>query len=417
MIAAFDNRRAVLLGLAVAVGTGAVGTVWWQSKSSTRPIRQAFAESNWQRAYPLAVSYLQKHPHRADVRRIAAQSAARLALWAAAEEHYAKLGVVSGQDLRGRAFAALGMEEWSRAALLLERLLNEFPHDAEAMLKLAAVLYKDGHDVEATEWAERAVLICTGTERAATAYSMLGAVHAARGNRTVAIDYLRRAFEADPGGDTLFKPAHELRLELARNLLLIGDTDAAQTELETLLRTGPDSGRATVCVLLGRAAWSRGDQVRAEHRWRQAIEYDDGHADALTALGELELNRRDSAAAVAYLESAVARDPKNVVAHYTLGRAYFMAGNEDAGRHVQEVAVRLRDESLQAELADRMLVNHPDAPETKAVLAAREAARGNWRQAETWAMDAVRLAPTNPRWQHVLEQVRARKVPAVMVEP
>jgi tetratricopeptide (TPR) repeat protein len=417
MLARAANHRWAIIALASLSGTAAVGGfVWWRSERSLRPIRAAFAESNWQRAYASAVSHLKEHPDRAEVHRIAAQSAARLGLWAAAEKHYAELGEVSGEDLRWRAYAALGRENWSHAAELLQKLLTETPDDAEAILKLAAIWYKDGHDVEATELAERAAVLCEGTPRAATAFSMLGAVHAARGNRTVAIDYLRRTFESDPEGTSLFKPAHELRLELARNLLLVGDAASARVELETLVRTGPESGRATVCYLLGRASWYLGDPTQAENCWKQAIERDAGHADALAALGELELNRQNADAAVQYLEAAVARDPKNVVAHYALSRAYFLAGDADAGRRVQETAVRLRDEAMRRELDDRMVVNHPDSPDTKAILAVREATRGNWGQAEQWAADAVRLAPKDPRWQRILEQVRARQVPESMVQ-
>ena len=412
---ATKKRRLAMCALAaLVVAACAAAFAWRKSEQPVRNICAAYSESNWQRAYTSAAEYLKSHPGRVDVRQMAAESAARLGLWSTAEKHYAMLPDLPPEQLRWRINAALGLEHWSRAAELLEQLLKATPDDAQVMLLLAGIRYKDGHSVEATELAERAAALSADTPHAARAFSMLGAVQSTRGNRTVAIDYLRRALELDPDGKTLYKPAYELRHELARNLLLIGDAPAAAIELKTLLRTGPASGRAAVCVMLGRAEWCQGNQERAEKLWQQAIEHNATNADALAALGELELSRQNAAAAVKYLESAVACDPKNVVAHNWLSRAYFLFGDADAGRRAQDEAVRLRDEAMRAMLEDRVVENRPDSPDTKALLAAREAGRGNWDQAERWASEAVRLAPANPNWQRLLEQIRARQVPEAM---
>ncbi len=410
-----NGRRAIVIALAVVAAAAAGGYFWWRSEQPVRAARAAFASEQWQRAFVAASTYLKRHPNRTEVRRIAAQSAARLTMWSAAEDHFSKLPATSPDDLRWRISAALGLEHWSRAAELLEQMLEQTPDDTQAMLKLAGIRYKDGHDVEATELADRAAALSANTPHAATAYSMLGQVHTARGNRTVAIEYLRKALKLDPDGTTLFKPAYELRLELVRNLLFIGDPQAATAELEILEKTGPRSGQATVRFLLGRASWCEGELETAEQHWQRAIDLDAGHADSLAALGELELNRKNADAAIRYLEAAIQHDPKNVTAFYLLSRALVLAGDADAGHLAQQQAVRLRDDAMRSMLEDRMVVNHPDSPETKAILATREAARGNWSQAEQWAREAARIEPANPRWQRLIGQIRARQVPEAMV--
>ena len=126
------------------------------------------------------------------------------------------------------------------------------------------------------------------------------------------VKYLQQALALDPEGETLLRPAHELRLDLARNLLIIGSAAAAQRELELLLETVPSKSRAIAYYQLGRARLAQGDSDGAEQAWQQALEHDRTDANSLAALGELELHRHNVEAALQYLEVAV-QDRKSVV--------------------------------------------------------------------------------------------------------
>jgi tetratricopeptide (TPR) repeat protein len=388
---------------------------WWVTERPVRVIRQAYESSDWAAAYRKAADHLRSDPNRQEVILYAARSASRLGRWSQAEKYYVQFsGELVLEDLRLRSSAALGLEQWSRAGELLERIVQQTPDDAEALMKLAAVRFKDGHDVEATEMAEKAAALLADTPSAAAAYGMLGAVHSVRGNRITAIGYLRKALELDPQGRTQFRPAVTVRLELANNLLLTGAAQEAEQELMRLLQE-PGAERDRICYELGRARMAQGDRAAAEQHWRNALKENERHAASRVALGELELQRRNVTQAIAELEIAVQLEPRDSPARYALGRAYIQAGRIEQGRAEHQLARTLREESLQAQLGDRLLLNRPDSPETKVVLATREAARGNWLQAEHWALEAVRLDPSDARWRRVLDQVQKRQVPVAEV--
>jgi tetratricopeptide (TPR) repeat protein len=407
------NRQGIIWSLAclASIGAASAAAWWWLVERPVQLVRAAYEESDWAHAFQLASAHLQSHPGRRDVKLLAARSAGRLGRFADAQEHYEQLTDLSLEDLRLQASAAIGLGQWSRAAALLESIIDAEPEDPEALLKLAALRYKEGQDVEATELAERAVELLEHTPLAAAAYSQLGAVESARGNRVAAIACFRKALQLDPDGKRLGYQLPQLRLDLANNLLLTGAPAEAQVQLEAVLASSPPN-RARVLYELGRVRLAQQDTDGAQQCWQQTLAEDPRHARSLVALSELALRRKHADEAVRLLELAIECEPQNGHAHYALARAYIQLGQPEAARIQDELARRLRDESLNALAADRVLLNHPDSPDAKVILAMREAARENWPQAEHWAREAVRLAPGDARFQRVLERVRARQLPA-----
>ena len=95
-------------------------------------------------------------------------------------------------------------------------------------------------------------------------------------------------------------------------------------ERRRLAKTSPPNNAA----LLGQGvrAHQQGNLAAAETVYRQVLQQEPGHFDAMRLLGELMLSRGQTRDALALLNHLTALHPRNFLAHYTLGNACRLTG-------------------------------------------------------------------------------------------
>src|SRR5262249_479397 len=148
----------------------------------------------------------------------------------------------------------------------------------------------------------------------------LARAYLATGDATSAVIMARQAATEWPTEDT--------RLVFARALLAKGAGDEAHEQLASLAREFPKS--ATVQVLVGRLAMQRGDPAGARRAFEAALAAEPGSAERLGGLGQLDINGKNPAAAVARLEAAMKgaeKDPRLVM---MLAQTHLAAGDTGA---------------------------------------------------------------------------------------
>lgn len=127
----------------------------------------------------------------------------------------------------------------------------------------------------------------------------------------------------------------------------------------------------------GAAAHAAGQIDRAEALYRQALDAEPGHAEALLNLAVLRAGAGQRDEAIALLRRAVAADPSTPEAHFNLGVLLADAGAGAASTEALTAALRLR----------------PDYPEALTVLAQAQAAAGETDMAMALLQRAEAAAP------------------------
>jgi Flp pilus assembly protein TadD len=120
-------------------------------------------------------------------------------------------------------------------------------------------------------------------------------------------------------------------VDLANVALARRRIELARAILARAQEVAPDD--ATVWNALGRVDLALEARMKAEARWKKAIELTPGHADALTNHGQLLVEAGDFAGAAALLKQAVRSAPASAPSWLDLGNAYRgMARFDDAVR-------------------------------------------------------------------------------------
>ena len=150
----------------------------------------------------------------------------------------------------------------------------------------------------------------------------------------------------------------EPRLTMAH--FLLGEID--------LYRSNPQSAIAefqkelTVNPTLWLVYWRLGDAYMrvakfddAERVLKKAVWLNEASPGAFVLLGEIAIKKNDPALASGFLERALAIDPQNFDAHYSLATAYKALGRETEANQHFEISKKLRNERHDTE-KDRLLL-------------------------------------------------------------
>jgi tetratricopeptide (TPR) repeat protein len=92
---------------------------------------------------------------------------------------------------------------------------------------------------------------------------------------------------------------------------------------------------------LGDAYWTRGEEVLAEHEWKEALRINPTFVRPVNALGALCGKQRRYSEALAYLQRAILLDPGNADLHLNLGAVYAETGSPDRAEEQFRTAVSL----------------------------------------------------------------------------
>ena len=139
-----------------------------------------------------------------------------------------------------------------------------------------------------------------------------------RGQAANAVTLSRQAANAAPNDVTS-------RFMLARALLASGDANAAAAELRTVLAAAPNA--AEPLTVWGQIQEQRGDKAGAARSFARALELKPNLVDALLPLLRMDLAAKKPAAAIARLETQMAKAPKDPKMLLVAGRTYAAAGD------------------------------------------------------------------------------------------
>jgi tetratricopeptide (TPR) repeat protein len=155
-------------------------------------------------------------------------------------------------------------------------------------------------------------------------------------------------------------------INIARALIQEGETEEARPLLERALKLNPRLGRAHFFLAMAQKA--AGEYEEAAGSLRKVIEQYPRDRVAQNQLGRLLFLQRDYAGAVRAFRAALAVDPEDVQAHYSLMLAYRGLGDMDSMRRHERLFRRFKaDESAQMITAKRRMESPEDNNERQAI--------------------------------------------------
>lgn len=188
----------------------------------------------------------------------------------------------------------------------------------------------------------------------------LGLVRVAAGEEESGIDALERAVEQDPKLDAV---AQRLVLEQIR----AGKLDEAFATAQKLTERYPD--RAAGYILQGLVVLKKSGLGAAEQYFRKAWAAEPGNVSAGLNLAQIEINKKDNAAAITILNQVLERSPDHLQALLFLADLEGRLGNPDRQEKLLRDAIEGNPESTQSRvLLARHLLQRNRAGEALTVL-------------------------------------------------
>jgi Tfp pilus assembly protein PilF/mono/diheme cytochrome c family protein len=219
---------------------------------------------------------------------------------------------------------------------LMQRRLEKYPNDFEALFNLGAALQSMGKQEEAISYLREAIRV---RPEDGTAHNNLGAALQAVGKIDEAAGEFRQALKARPD----YADAH---FNLGTLLLSRGQMDEAAEQFRAVLRARPDD--ADSYNYLGTTFAMEGDLAAAAAEFERAVRIKPEHAGAHYNLATLLARQGYLARASAEFEAAVRLDPENADLHNDYGGVLAMQGKLAQAAAEFETALRLNPNHSQA---------------------------------------------------------------------
>jgi tetratricopeptide (TPR) repeat protein len=364
------------------------GVVWWRD----RPLVEA--ESSLEKgdakyAHYLLAKYLTSHPHHQ--RALALQARVQVALGnpEAAIALFDQAGGSTVEDLSAWARAYLMTEQWSLAILLLERVVQREPENADALYELTACRVRLGSFEDALASAKRFARM-PGHE--ARGHMFMGAILHDLGKSAEALEAYEAVLKHNPAADQLQVPAADFFLQYGQTLLRTGKPAEA---LDPLKRSAAARESPEVLYELGNAAMQLQRPEDAVVAWKRAVTLDERHLESREALARAALQQGQAEQALEWL-SPIAETDLTLEAAYLRERAARVLGNEEDVKRWQGLAAKLRTkQEFNAEI-ENLLRDSPESFWSRVVRAHRFAEQGNWQQAELFVDVLLQEAPGEP---------------------
>ena len=194
-------------------------------------------------------------------------------------------------------------------------LLDQYPNDAWALNNLALLYYDQGNMDGATQLLERAIQLDTYSPNAYI--NLAGGLHwlGARDSAHAVINLLEENFPGQPW-------VHRVRSNM---LAAEWDYQAAQAEVDLLMRSGSTSGRRWALENQSAIDLAEGKLILAQRRWQDSRSTEDPIAVAsLQAWTQLQV-RQQRVSAARTLDDALGRAGTIDTVDGSLGRALFYA--------------------------------------------------------------------------------------------
>ncbi|MGC1196281.1 MAG: tetratricopeptide repeat protein [Geitlerinemataceae cyanobacterium] len=187
---------------------------------------------------------------------------------------------------------------FTQAELLYRQILQDNPEDAEALHGLGAVAYQMGAYDRALEWVQKAIDL---SPKNSVFYNTAGMAYRALGNSQAAAKNYVRAVALD-----LENTDVQRNFNRAISDLIIVNSSAAIANL------------ATVANLYHQSE----NLAQAQHLYRQIVQFNPHHAEALHHLGIISYQQERYPEAIDLLCRAIELEANNSHYHHNLGLAY-----------------------------------------------------------------------------------------------
>ena len=188
----------------------------------------------------------------------------------------------------------------AKAKAEVDAVLAKRPTYADALVLKARFLLADGHVDEALARAKAAT---EADPRLAEAHYVLGTLYVKRNDINAAIGAFAEVLKLNP----MISGAE---LQLVQLYLQKGDTESAVNLAETAARAAPAD--RTSRLILARALAGHGDIARAETVVKTLIAEAPDSAPFHSAMGDLQVLKKDRAAALREFERALSLDPNSI---------------------------------------------------------------------------------------------------------
>ncbi len=226
----------------------------------------------------------------------------------------------------------------ANAFLLLQRLKQRFPNDADVLYTSAKLYMKAFNDATLAMF-----------QRVPASYrvhELSAEIFEVENRYSDAIAEYRKAIELNPN-------APELHFRLGRAILLQSHEPAAleqaASEFRSELKITPEDGACE--FQLGQIAQVQGRTADAKSHFERALSLSPTFIQALIALGKLDTQEKQYTQAISLLSRATELQPANETAHYALLTAYRDSGQIEKAK-AEKVTLDHLQKPPQGEFAD-----------------------------------------------------------------
>jgi tetratricopeptide (TPR) repeat protein len=334
------RRTAAIGSLACTAGLFVTLAVWFgTSFDLTGTARAAYTRHQYRDALQAAQSHLRFFPYDRRASLLAARCLTRLGQNREAEDHYRRAGRLDLDDMQTRAVGLLQSDRPWQAIVVYEDILAQWPDNALALKRSAAVRMGMKQWRKVLELAARLVAIA-GEEVAGR--TLEGIAHHELKQYAQAVSASSRVLDLDPELKTMLLPRTLFWNNLALDLMALGRTDEARANLLRALSGSDDAG---LKELLGTTYSQTGEFDQAERYWQEAVSLDPKIADAWLGLGRLAMSRRHWKQAAEFLTRAAELSVDAVEPLYNLSLAHRMMGEMDKADRFRRLADQKRRNS------------------------------------------------------------------------
>ena len=269
-----------------------------------------------------------------------------------------KVAPASSEAHNWLGVALMKQSDLPRAVAELRKAVALDPKYARAYANLGAALARSGDISEALAVFQKALVL---EPNSLPAHLNLGLALREKGDMAGALMHLRRVAEAQPGnamvhyelGQTLrqsgdmagavaaFEKSVEINPELREGYYGLG---VALKQQSAAMPKPPPRPASPADDLFKRAqdAMAKADLSASKALLLQALQADEGSADAHNLLGYILGQQGDLASALAHLKRAVQLRPEFSDAHYNFGVALWYSGSQDREKAISELRQSVR---------------------------------------------------------------------------
>jgi len=278
----------------------------------------------------------------------------------------------------------LARNDFVAAASAYQKAVEDDPAYAEAHRGLGIALWRQGRLAQAWQELSKVTRLEPNSAQAHYELGQLAwRISSGFSGDTAAVtglssgDFRALALSEAEKAASLDRRNFEMRLTLAEIELDSGRKTEAQADaLGAISLAASAADRARALIVLARAYFASGDEVRAEAEYTKAIQENPSNGEAYFGLGQLALFQQDSGRAQKYFSQAIQASPDLAPAYAALGKLLIQRQQRGEALAMLQKAVALDPGDFESRFElGKLLMESGDAARAKEMFAKIAAAR------------------------------------------